>query len=69
MSQCEELCGNHGPLDTSVDDILKVLRFLEQSEVFSKHVDSFMLMILQAWLNEHSHVILADESRKVKLLR
>ncbi|KVH97106.1 hypothetical protein Ccrd_000794, partial [Cynara cardunculus var. scolymus] len=58
MTQFEELRATHASLYTA-DWLPKVLKFLEQSEVFSKHVDSFVQMILQVWLNENSGFILA----------
>lgn len=60
MAQFEELYATHASLDTA-DCVHKFLRFLEQSEVLSKHADSFMQMILQVWLNENSGFILAPQ--------
>ncbi|KAI3796684.1 hypothetical protein L1987_39363 [Smallanthus sonchifolius] len=68
MSQCEALCDVHDTIDVVAADVLDVLKFLEQSEVLSKHVDSFKLMILQVWLNANSRFILADKAHDSKLL-
>ncbi|KAK1424941.1 hypothetical protein QVD17_20282 [Tagetes erecta] len=68
MSQCVALCHIHDTLDTVAADVLDVLRFLDQSEVLSKHADSFKLMMLQVWLNANSHFILADQAHNSKLL-
>ncbi|KAM0010325.1 putative MIF4G-like domain superfamily, CCR4-NOT transcription complex subunit 1, HEAT [Helianthus debilis subsp. tardiflorus] len=61
MSQCKALCNIRDKSDTVEADVQDVLSFLEQSDVFSKLVDSFKVMILQVWLNANSRLILADK--------
>ncbi|MFS8026792.1 putative CCR4-Not complex component, Not1, MIF4G-like domain superfamily [Helianthus anomalus] len=68
MSQCKALCNIQDKLDTLEADVQDVLTFLEQSDVFSKLVDSFKAMILQVWLNANSRLILADKVDDTVLL-
>ncbi|KAJ0836866.1 putative CCR4-NOT transcription complex subunit 1 [Helianthus annuus] len=69
MSQCKALCNIRDKSDTVEADVQDVLSFLEQSDVFSKLIDSFKVMILQVWLNANSRLILADKADDTVLLR
>ncbi|PWA61469.1 hypothetical protein CTI12_AA378160 [Artemisia annua] len=63
MSRCVELCDTYDSL-FSANYIVDPLRFLEKSEVLSKHVDTFMQMMLQIWLNANLSFMLAPDDPK-----
>ncbi|XP_076895425.1 uncharacterized protein LOC143548041 [Bidens hawaiensis] len=65
---CISLCDNDETLDTDAAKVLDVLSTLEQSEVLSRHVDSFKAIILEVWLNANCRFILADKVPDVKIL-
>ena len=63
MSRCVELCDTYDSL-FSANYVVDPLRFLEKSEVLSKHVDTFMQMILQIWLSANLSFMLAPDDPK-----
>lgn len=72
MAQIEELCANPIALNSSVQ-ISSIITFFQQSESFSKHVDSFMQMLSLVQLKDVPPFVLtpllSDEKREANFLR